>query len=106
MENRNLQEHKWMPKSEFVPFLGDDEKLDKKQIGKIELFEAGLKNEIKRSDPLDFAIKKIVRMALAAEFSPSFVKSKGADEMIETITKGIVTDNTLRKQALFIVDKF
>ena len=55
---------------------------------------------------IDQAITKIVRMALAAEFGPSLVKSKGADRMVKTISAGIMSDPDLRKQALFILDRF
>lgn len=101
-----LQEHQWSPKKEILPFLLSKEKLNKKQINKMELFEAGLENEIKKSDSVESAVKKVVRMALAAEFSPSMVKAKGADAMVETIVRGIMSDSTLRKQALLIIDRF
>ncbi|OGC06928.1 hypothetical protein A2526_04830 [candidate division WOR-1 bacterium RIFOXYD2_FULL_36_8] len=102
----NLQEHEWIQKREILPFLSDKKELEEKEIGKIEFFEAGLKNEIKRSDTVDNAVIKIVRMALAAEFGPSFVKSKGVDKMILTIVNGIMSDNVLRKQSLLIIDRF
>lgn len=109
MPEATLQEHsdQWVPAHrEIFPFLGKKSKLDKKQTTKIELFEAGLKNEIKKTDSIQNAMTKIVRMALASEFGPSFVKAKGADAMIDTILQGIMSDNTLRKQALLIVDRF
>ena len=49
---------------------------------------------------------KIVKMALAAEFGPSIVAAQGARPMIETITKGIMNDSELRKQALLIIERF
>ncbi len=101
-----LQEHQWAPKKEILPFLLSKEKLNKKQINKMELFEAGLENEIKKTDSVDSAVRKVVRMAIASEFGPSLVKAKGADAMIETIMRGIMSDNTLRKQALIIIDRF
>jgi len=96
------------PQKEFLPFLlgKDKEKLSKRDIGKIELFEAGLQNEIKKTDSVEVAIRKIVRMALASEFGAALVKSRGAEAMVETIVRGIMSDNTLRKQALFIIDRF
>lgn len=106
MATMDLQEHKWSYEKGFKPVSVEREKLNRKQISKIELFEAGLKNEISKTDSLDVAMKKVVRMALAAEFGPSFVKTKGAEEMIKTILSGIMTDNPLRKQALFIIDRF
>ena len=45
-------------------------------------------------------------MALASEFGAALVKSRGAEAMVETIVRGIMSDNTLRKQALFIIDRF
>jgi len=102
----DLQEHRWSSKREILPFLSKEKELEEKEIQKIELFEAGLKNEIKKADTVDDAVTKIVRMALAAEFTPSFVKAKGVDAMIKTIVSGIMSDNTLRKQALLIIDRF
>lgn len=103
-----LQTHESTPQREFLPLLlgKDMDQLSKKDIGKIELFEAGLQNEINKSDSVEVAIRKIVRMALASEFGVSLVKSKGAEAMVETIVRGIMSDNTLRKQALFIVDRY
>ena len=47
------------PQKEFLPFLlgKDKEKLSKRDIGKIELFEAGLQNEIKKTDSVEVAIR-------------------------------------------------
>jgi len=45
-------------------------------------------------------------MALAAEFGPSLVASRGARQMVETIARGILNDAELRKQALIIIDRF
>ena len=109
----NLQEHSWSESrnvKQFAPEIGTvavkGKKLSQKEISKVEFFEAGLRNEIKKEETIDAAVLKIVRMALAAGFGPSFVKSQGADSMISTITRGIMADNTLRKQALFIIDRF
>ncbi|MBI5700874.1 hypothetical protein HZC34_03380 [Candidatus Saganbacteria bacterium] len=101
-----LQPHSYSPQKEFLPLILGKDKLQKKDIGKIELFNAGLQNEIHKSDSVEVAIRKIVRMALAAEFGPSLVKAKGAEAMVETIVRGIMADNTLRKQAIIIIDKF
>ncbi len=101
-----LQPTEFTPHKEFLPFLLGKDKLEKKDLGKLELFEAGLQNEIKTTDSVEVAMRKIVRMALASEFGPSLVKSKGAEHMVETIVTGIMSDNTLRKQALFIIDRY
>ena len=102
------REDQAVEKKEFLPFiLGKD--LDdeiKDEEGKITLFEKGLENELSANDTLEDAIHKIVKMALASEFGPSFVKSDGADGMVETIVSGILSDNELRKQALVLVDRF
>jgi len=106
MDTARLQTHEWNAHRSFFPFLLEKEELSKKEIGKIELFEAGLENELKKTDSVEVAVRKIVRMALAAEFGASLVKSKGAEGMVETIVRGIMSDNTLRKQALFIMNRF
>jgi len=82
------------------------EPLGKEEEKKIELFEKGLASELSGSDTIDQSFRKIVRMALAAEFGPSFVKARGAKSMIDTIVRGITGDSELRKQALLIVDRF
>lgn len=101
-----LQPQEQIPYREFFPLLLGKEKLSKKDFGKLDLFEAGLKNEIKKTDTIEVAVRKIVRMALAAEFGPALVKSRGAEAMVETIVTGIMTDNILRKQALCIINQF
>lgn len=102
-----LQSQEQISPRSFLPFLVEDpDKLDQKQISKLSLFEEGLKNEIKKTDSVEGAIVKIVRMALAAEFGAAFVKSRGVNAMIESIVKVIMSDNTLRKQALLIIDRF
>lgn len=101
-----LQPHEWTPQRDFLPLLFGKDKLKKKDLGKIELFEAGLENEIKKTDTIETAIRKIVRMALAAEFGAVLVKSRGAEAMVETIVRGIMSDTTLRRQALFIMDRY
>lgn len=73
---------------------------------KVDLFEKGLATELKAEDTIGGAFTKIVRMALAAEFGPSFAKAKGAKGMIDTIVSGIMGDSTLRKQALMIVNRY
>jgi hypothetical protein len=99
----------WAPTKEILPLIiGKDfgEELEEKEIKKLELFEKGLANEIKKNDTIEQAIIKIVKMALAAEFGPSLVSAKGAQGMIETISRGIMGDAQLRKQALIIIDRF
>ncbi|MBU0672976.1 MAG: hypothetical protein KJ732_08130 [Candidatus Margulisbacteria bacterium] len=99
----------WTPTKEFLPLiLGKElgEELEEKEIAKLELFERGLANELNKNDTIEQAIAKIVKMALAAEFGASLVASRGAKGMIETITRGIMGDSQLRKQALIIVDRF
>jgi hypothetical protein len=92
--------------AELLPFLTGSEKLGKNDASKVDLFEKGLQNEIKKSDTIQMAVCKIVRMALACEFGVSLVKSRGAEQMVETITTGIMSDPELRKQVLCIIDRF
>lgn len=105
-----IRKKEWTPTKEFLPvILGKEiieEELEEKELEKLELFEKGLANELKSKDSIEQAITKIVKMALAAEFGPSLVAAKGAKGMIETITRGIMNDPELRKQALIIIDRF
>jgi hypothetical protein len=104
-----IRKREWTPTRELLPLILGKEvkpKLEKKEIEKLELFEKGLANELKKEDTIEQAITKIVKMALAAEFGPSLVAAKGARAMVETITRGILGDSELRKQALIIVDRF
>ncbi len=91
---------------EVLPFLTGKKKLGKKEASKVDVFEKGLQNEIKKTDTLKVAVTKIVRMALACEFGAALVKSRGAEQMVETIVAGILSDPELRKQVLFIIDRF
>ncbi|OGB89643.1 hypothetical protein A2625_05875 [candidate division WOR-1 bacterium RIFCSPHIGHO2_01_FULL_53_15] len=103
-----IRKKEWSPAREIMPLilgkeLGDD--LSEKEISKLELFEAGLKNGIKKDDTIEAAVTKIVKLALAAEFGPSLVKAQGAAQMVATITRAIMGDAKLRKQALIIIDR-
>jgi hypothetical protein len=109
MPTGELRKERWTPTKAFLPLiLGKDfgEELEKKEIEKLELFEKGLANELKKEDTIEQAITKIVKMAVAAEFGPSLVAAKGARAMIETISRSIMSDAELRKQALIIIDRF
>jgi hypothetical protein len=104
-----IRKREWTPTREFLPIILGKEiegDLEEKDIEKLELFEKGLANELKKEDTIEQAISKIVKMALAAEFGPTLVAAKGARNMIDTITRGIMGDPELRKQALIIVDRF
>ena len=99
----------WQPTREFLPIIlgkeiGDE--LNDQDIEKLDLFEKGLASEIKKDDTIEQAITKIVKMALAAEFGPSLVAAQGARAMVQTISRGIIQDAELRKQALIIVERF
>jgi hypothetical protein len=99
----------WSPTREFLPIiLGKslEEDLQENELSKLELFEKGLSNELKKKDTIEQAITKIVKMAIAAEFGASIVAANGARDMIGVITRGILEDPDLRKQALIIVDRF
>lgn len=92
--------------AEILPFLLGKKKAGKKDTSKVEIFEKGLQNEIKKSDTIQMAVTKVVRMALACEFGATLVKSRGAEQMIGTIVTGIMSDAELRKQVLCIIDRF
>ena len=99
---------RWEETRKILPFVLGYEtgELKEREIKKLELFEKGLANELKKSDTINQAISKIVKMALAAEFGPSLVTGQGAKAIIDTITTGIMGDAQLRKQALFIINRF
>lgn len=103
-----IRKREWTPTREILPLIlgkEPEEKLSKKELGKLELFEKGLENELRKDDTIEQAVTKMVKMALAAEFGPSLVAAKGARPMIETITRAIMSDARLRKQALIIIDR-
>jgi hypothetical protein len=104
-----IRKREWSPTREFLPLIFGKElgqELEEKEIKKLELFEKGLANELCKEDSLSQAVTKIVKMALAAEFGPSLVAAPGAQRMIDTISRAILSDAQLRKQALMIVDRF
>jgi len=99
----------WSPTKEFLPLIFGkalEEELEEKEIKKLELFEKGLANELHKEDSLSQAVTKIVKMAIAAEYGPSLVAAPGSQRMIETISRAILSDAQLRKQAIMIVDRF
>lgn len=103
----NRRKTEWTPPKDILPLiLGmGEEKLDSKEASKLELFEKSLAKEIKKEDSIEQSVTKMVKMALAAEFGPSLVVAKGAANMVTTITRAIMSDAQLRKQALIIIDR-
>ena len=104
-----IRKSEWTPTREFLPaILGKNagEELNQEELGKLELFEKGLASEISQGDSIQTAITKMVKMALAAEFGASLVKASGAQKMVTTITRAILGDAQLKKQALVIIDRF
>ena len=109
MKTELRPQEKWTPGGNILPLLFGREMDDtpgQKELKKLELFEKGLAKEIKSGDTIEAAITKMVRMALAAEFGASLVTAKGARPMVETITRAILHDAKLRKQALVIIGRF
>lgn len=109
MSERTIERNDWSPARQFMPvILGKNmaDELEESEVAKIDLFEKGLANELKKDETIEQAVGKIVKMAIAAEFGPSLVANSGAKTMIETIAQGILTDAQLRKQALLIMDRF
>ncbi|MBU0574398.1 MAG: hypothetical protein KKH83_07990 [Candidatus Margulisbacteria bacterium] len=92
-------------RKEYIPFLFN-EGAPERNTDKIDVFEKGLANEIFKSDTIEQAVTKIVKMAIASEFGVSLVKAKGSDAMIGSIVTGILSDSELRKQALLIIDRY
>ena len=108
MKTLRKREREWTPTREILPLILGKEMegdLSKEEVSKLELFEKGLANELRKDDTIAQAVTKIVKMALAAEFGPSLVTAGGAVRMVETITRAIMSDPQLRKQALIIVDR-
>lgn len=73
---------------------------------KIDAFEKYLSNDVKFSDNVPDAVDKIVKAAICAEFGEEMLDKKFAENMVRTISKSIMAENELRKQALLIMDRF
>ena len=104
-EGSQPQDNNWMS---FL-FSQDavyEQEISAKEKEKVELFEKGLSMQLKKSDTIDGAVQTMVKVALAAEFGPSLLHQKGAQSMVSTICQGILSDSTLRRQALIILDRF
>jgi len=107
MQNTRLREHEWEKERRYLPFLTGTEGVKQpKKTANLDLFEKGLAAEIKKTDTIEAAVTKIVRMALCAEFGAGATRGKNAEQMVSTIVRGIMSDPELRKQALIIVDQF
>jgi hypothetical protein len=103
-----IRKKEWTPTREILPLILGKEPADfedKKELKKLELFEKGLENELSKDDTIEQAVTKMVKMALAAEFGASLVTARGASRMTQTITRAIMSDPQLRKQALIIIDR-
>jgi len=96
--------------SKFLSVIFDkdfqEQKLEDKEKSKIELFESGLAGELLTSDTIEQAVEKIVKMALACEFGASLTAQAGAKKMVSVISRGILSDSGLRRNALIIADRF
>lgn len=79
---------------------------EEKEKSKIEMFQAGIAQELKPEDTIETAVGKVVKVALASEFGVSFARSKSTEPMISVIVRGIMGDSTLRKQALVLIDRY
>ncbi|MEA3493619.1 MAG: hypothetical protein U9R38_04440 [Candidatus Margulisiibacteriota bacterium] len=104
-----IRKGEWTPSRKLLPLIlgkNASEELEQKDLEKLELFEKGLEKELHKEDTIEQAVGKIVRMAVAAEFGASLVAAQGAKQMISTITRGVLDDAELRKQALIIIDRF
>jgi predicted KAP-like P-loop ATPase len=103
-----IRKSEWSAAEGILPLILGKEleaDLNEQEINKLELFEKGLKNEIKKNDSIAGAITKMVKLALAAEFGPSLTKAQGASPMIDSIANAIMSDPQLKKQALIIIDR-
>lgn len=101
-----IEKELWKNNKVMLPFILSEEKLTEQEDSRLDLFEKGLEADIKKSDTIEMAVEKIVKMALAAEFGPSLLTSPGSRAMINTISYGILHDSEMRKQVLLIVDRF
>jgi adenosylcobinamide amidohydrolase len=102
------QQKEMDPKFLSVIFDKDYQKqrLEEKERSKVELFERGLAGEISTFDTIEKTVEKIVKMALTCEFGAGLVAKSGAKRMISTISRGILSDSSLRRSALIIADRF
>lgn len=82
------------------------QRLEEKERSKVELFERGLAGDISTLDTIEKTVEKIVKMALVCEFGAGLVAQKGAKRMISAISRGILSDSSLRRSALIIADRF
>jgi len=73
---------------------------------KVEQFEGFLENCIDACDSITGAIEKMVEAALKVEFGEKMTGQKQAEKMIKTLSRGIMSDPELRKQALIVIDRF
>jgi len=104
-----IRKQDWTPPRDLLPIiLGTEsrESLKKEELTKLALFEKALGNELAQDDSIEQSVTKIVKLALAAEFGPSLVAAKGTANMVTTISRAIMSDAQLKKQALVIIDRF
>jgi len=82
------------------------QRLEERELSKIALFEKGLAGEISTADTIECTVEKIVKMALTCEFGAGLVAKTGAKKMVSVISRGILSDSELRRNALIIADRF
>lgn len=110
-EIRNMQNETPQEDSNWLSLLFKQEpsfekEVSSKQKEHVALFEKGLSMQIKKTDTIDMALQSMVKVALAAEFGPSFLHQTGSKKMVQTITMGILSDPELRRQAMVIIDRY
>ena len=103
---RQEKQENWKPAKALLPLMIEAECPEEAELEKLALFEKGLAKELRSGDSLDKTMSKMVKMALAAEFGASFVKSKGCEEMAKSIMQVMSADPQLRRQSLLIIDRF
>lgn len=108
---RNIQGETPQEDSNWLSLLFKQEptfsqEVSSKQKERVALFEKGLAMQLKKTDTIDNALQSMVKVALAAEFGPSFLHQTGSKKMVQTITQGILSDPELRRQAMVIIDRY
>ncbi len=106
LNTRKAPKETWKPAKSLLPMLIEADESENCELEKLALFEKGLSKELRANDSIEKTVGKMVKMALAAEFGASFVKSKESQQMTEKIMQVMVCDTQLRRQALLIIDRF
>lgn len=82
------------------------EPLAEEEEAQLTRFEETLQSQLKRTDTFGEAVEKIVMTALVMEYGVELSREKGFGRMVEVISKGVLADHQLRKQALLMINLY